>query len=172
MAKAAKKKQKTSSQEANQRRHSRATRGSNSTNRPIIWEHRRMKTKQGFVDDIVEYPSNTMWDWSLIYDAVTDPYTEKTKLIRKKSDKQKPLYEPFDTLLENWEDGLRSYAFHNSAEIHRNQLPDGRYEYTVWKLAWNRLKGEDEKKVLLTVTSQQNCHFGKKKKFRKKKNRG
>lgn len=161
MAKAAKKKQKSGETAPNQRRHNRATKGNNSTNRPCIWDVRLIKDDDGYHKETVEYENKTQWDWSMIYDSVTGQ-DGVARLIRKKRDKQQPLHEPYNTLLEDWEDGIRAYAMEWNAQIDRIQLDNGWFRYVVFQ------KNEGEEFVLLTIDSPKNIHFGGRKKFRKK----
>lgn len=163
MAKSAKKKKKTETQVAAQRMHNRATKGNNTRNRPCVWETRRIKDDDGkYRTDVVEYDSKTKWDWSKIYDAATDQ-NGVTRLVRKRRDKQPPLYEPFDTLLEDWEEGIRNYAMEWDAQIDRIQLDNGWFRYIVYQ------KVERTVFTLLTVESPKNIHFGGRKKFRKRR---
>lgn len=157
MGKTAKKKEKSAAQAATQRRHNRATRGNNTKNRPIEWKQN------------VLYNPWLQWDWSRTHDALVDPNDGRTVLVKKKPEKQQPLPEPIDLLLSDWEDGLRSYALEKDAEIERTPLIDGRYKYTVWKESFDQLRSERSKEVLLTVESPRNLHFGRRKKFRKKR---
>lgn len=163
MAKAAKKKQKTEAQAATQRTHNRATKGNNSRNRPLVWDRRLVKEDDGtYTKDVVEYDSKTQWDWMKIYDAATDQQGV-TRLVRKKREKQPPLYEPYDTLLEDWEEGIRAFALDWGAQIDRAQLDNGWFRYTVYQ------KAGENTFTLLTVDSPKNIHFGGRKKFRKRR---
>lgn len=169
MGKQAKKKQKSDTQAAEQKIHNRATRFSNTKNRQIIWDKKKRKKENGLEDTyLVTYPPNTQWDWSKIYDAAPDQ-DGTMRLVRKKSDKQPPLYEPYDMLLEDWEDGIRGYAEqYVNAKIEREQLSNGRFIYTVFQKVKDN-KNKEVKLTLLTIESPRNIHFGGNKKFRKRR---
>ena len=176
MGKQAKKKQKSESEAKGQKTHNRATRGINTSRRPCVWETRQEKYKDSDGNDAVRtvnvnYPNNTQWDWSLMYDAVPDE-DGVMRLMRRKPEKQKPLHVPFNELLnDSWEEDLAQYAEEKSAGINRTPLGAGRFQFEVFREEYNPMTSKNERKVLLTVDSPRNMHVavGKKQGFSRKK---
>jgi hypothetical protein len=163
MGKQAKKKQKTEGTAKDQQRHNRATRYSCSKNRPIVWD--RAVMQDGDIYEVL-LPPNTQWDWSRTHDAVTvDDGT--TKLMPKK---QPNLYEPFDTLLDDFGDNLRGFAEFHKAKIERDVVREGYFKYTVYREIVDHMRPKGKgRETLLTVDSSQNLNVGSPRRRRRRK---
>lgn len=172
MGKQAKKKQKTEAQAKAQKRHNRGTRGINTKRRPCVWDTRQEIYKDSDGNEKertvkVTYPPYLQWDWSRIYDAVVDD-EGRTRLMRRKPDKQKPLPSPLDTLLEDtWETDLNDYAERHKAKVERTPIGDGIFRYEVWRNEINKRTNKPERKVILAVDSPRSKATLVKKKKRK-----
>jgi len=179
MGKQAKKKQKSEAQIKGQKRHNKANRGINTKRRPILWETRERVKKDKDGNEVIEqfdvtYPPNILWDWSRIYDAVTDD-EGITRLVRRKPEKQKPLPAPLDTLLDDtWEEDLQAYADDHNAGVSKTPVGGGRFTHEVWREEYSPITGKNERRVLLTVAGARSTKVPttkKRKKFsRKRKN--
>tara|TARA_R100001244_G_scaffold128115_1_gene98972 strand:- start:881 stop:1420 length:540 start_codon:yes stop_codon:yes gene_type:complete len=178
MGKQAKKKQKSDVVGQSQKTHNRATRGVNTSRRLCVWGYEERVTGKDAEGNAltkkvkITYPQNTMWDWTRIYDAV--PGNDGVlRLMRRKSEKQKPLQAPFDRLLDDTlDDDIRGYAEDHSAGVERTSIGDGRFQSEVFMEEFCLLTNKKKKRIMLTVVSSSNAHFQKpknNKKFSRKK---
>lgn len=151
------------------RRHNPATRYSNSRHKPCVWESYKVKDSEvgKYVREDITYPSDTQWDWSRIFDAVRDD-EGVTRLMPKKNNRLRGLDKPFDTLLDDWEEGLKAFADRHDAQIERFPLTSGRFEYEVYRKYINS-DGDRDKEVLFTFTSPKSIYVRRRrKKFNKR----
>lgn len=106
----------------NQRKHRRATRGVNTKKKPILWERisYEKQNEDGTVKERGTYnvtvPPNTMWN----------PHD-------KHRNNPKEAEAPFDALHLDWREEMMYHAAETGAKIATEQLPNGRYLYTVYE---------------------------------------
>lgn len=167
----------TKKTDTNQQNHNSATRGINTKRKLILWERREVVKKskdEGGAETIeyvdVKYPPNMMWDWTRIYDAVSNN-EGVTRLMKRKSDRQKPLQAPLDSLLNNsLDEDIVGYAEEHNARVVRTPLGDGRFRFEVVTEQADFHTNKNKTVVLLTVDGARGTSVPiKRKKFSRKK---